>query len=90
MPTHNVAANAARRYKQALVKQALVQDLAERSAGQTAKRSTALSEERLVNREQWKRNLSGRANGTIDPWYQCDLTDQVAEYALNFSLPWST
>ena len=36
-----------------------------------------------------KRDLSGRANGTIDPWYGCDLYDEMIDYALNFSLPWS-
>lgn len=35
------------------------------------------------------RDLSGRANGTIDPWYGCFLTDELQDYALNFSLPWS-
>ena len=35
------------------------------------------------------RDLSGRANGTIDPWYGCFLTDELSDYALNFSLPWS-
>lgn len=37
-----------------------------------------------------KRDLSGRANGTIDPWYGCFLGAEVQDYALNFSLPWST
>ena len=36
-----------------------------------------------------KRDLSGRANGTIDPWYGCFLGDELRDYALNFSLPWS-
>lgn len=35
------------------------------------------------------RDLSGRANGTIDPWYGCFLTSELEDYALNFSLPWS-
>lgn len=35
------------------------------------------------------RDLSGRANGTIDPWYGCFLQSEVQDYALNFSLPWS-
>lgn len=42
----------------------------------------------LAHRE-WKRDLSGRANGTIDPWYGCDLFDYVVDYALNFTYPWS-
>ncbi|CDO69768.1 hypothetical protein BN946_scf184766.g13 [Trametes cinnabarina] len=36
-----------------------------------------------------KRDLSGRANGTIDPWYGCDIYDEMIDYAVNFSLPWS-
>lgn len=36
-----------------------------------------------------KRDLAGRANGTIDPWYGCFLYDAMIEYALNFTYPWS-
>lgn len=46
-------------------------------------------EERNVKREQWKRDLSGRANGTIDPWYGCFLFYEVVDYAINFTFPWS-
>ena len=35
------------------------------------------------------RDLSGRPNGTIDPWYGCFLSAEVQDYALNFSMPWS-
>ena len=35
------------------------------------------------------RDLTGRANGTIDPFYGCDLLDEAISYALNFSVPWS-
>ena len=42
----------------------------------------------LAHRE-WKRDLSTRPNGTIDPWYGCDLLDFVIDYALNFTYPWS-
>ncbi|TDL15661.1 alpha/beta-hydrolase [Rickenella mellea] len=35
-----------------------------------------------------KRDLSGHANGTIDPWYGCFLFGEMIDYALNFSLPW--
>lgn len=37
-----------------------------------------------------KRDLSLRANGTIDSWYGCFLYDELIDYALNFSAPWST
>lgn len=34
-------------------------------------------------------SLSGRANGSIDPFYGCFLSDEVEDYALNFSMPFS-
>ncbi|TDL15662.1 alpha/beta-hydrolase [Rickenella mellea] len=37
-----------------------------------------------------KRDLSGRANGTIDPWYGCFLFPEMVDYATNFSFPWNT
>lgn len=46
--------------------------------------------ERLRARDVWKRGLAGRANGTIDPWYQCDLHTEMLDYALNFTFPWCT
>ncbi|KAI0954566.1 hypothetical protein AcW1_006420 [Taiwanofungus camphoratus] len=42
-----------------------------------------------LRREQAKRDLAGRANGTIDPWYGCFIYDAVVEYALNYTFPWS-
>lgn len=44
---------------------------------------------REASRQQWKRDLSQRPNGTIDPYYGCALYDEMVDYALNFSLPWS-
>jgi len=35
-----------------------------------------------------KRDLSGRANGTIDPWYVCGLLEELLDYAANFTKPW--
>jgi len=46
--------------------------------------------ERLRARDMWKRDLAGRANGTIDPWYQCDLYTEMIAYAINFTFPWCT
>ncbi|KAI0366274.1 alpha/beta-hydrolase [Pilatotrama ljubarskyi] len=50
-------------------------------------------EEFLARREashsQWKRDLAGRANGTIDHWYGCSLLDELGDYAANFTFPWS-
>ena len=44
---------------------------------------------REEKRQAWKRDLRGRANGTIDPWYGCFLMSEATDYALNFSMPWS-
>lgn len=38
---------------------------------------------------QRKRDLSGRANGTIDGWYGCYLYDEMLDYAINYTFPWS-
>ncbi|KAE9398534.1 alpha/beta-hydrolase [Gymnopus androsaceus JB14] len=43
-------------------------------------------------RHEWiqsKRDLTGRANGTIDSWYGCDLYDEMLDYAINFTFPWN-
>ncbi|EIW58496.1 alpha/beta-hydrolase [Trametes versicolor FP-101664 SS1] len=37
-----------------------------------------------------KRDLSLRANGTIDPWYGCFLFDEMVEYTINYTAPWSS
>ena len=41
-----------------------------------------------VRRELAKRDLIGRANGTIDPWYGCFIYDEMIDYALNYTYPW--
>jgi carboxypeptidase D len=46
-------------------------------------------EERAARATQWKRDLAGRGNGTIDTWYYCDLFDELSDYAVNFTFPWS-
>ena len=38
---------------------------------------------------EWKRDLTNRANGTLGPWYGCDLFDEMWDYAFNFTYPWS-
>ncbi|KZT28980.1 alpha/beta-hydrolase [Neolentinus lepideus HHB14362 ss-1] len=45
-------------------------------------------ETREERRQAWKRDLSGRSNTTIDPFYGCDLLDFVIDYALNYTFPW--
>ncbi|EIW57736.1 alpha/beta-hydrolase [Trametes versicolor FP-101664 SS1] len=57
----------------------------ERSLGKRAE----FFERREENRREWKRDLSGRANGTIDPNYGCFLLDELIDYAVNFTFPWS-
>lgn len=42
-----------------------------------------------ARRELAKRDLVGRANGTIDPWYGCFIYDEMIDYALNYTYPWS-
>jgi len=72
--------------------------LARRDVGSNAlpKKITRLMRRQLMTREKrrsaWKkekRDLTGRANGTIDPFYGCFLMDEVYDYATNFSFPWS-
>ncbi|KAI0329310.1 alpha/beta-hydrolase [Cubamyces sp. BRFM 1775] len=46
-------------------------------------------ERREESRREWKRDLTGRANGTIDPFYGCSLLDELIDYAVNFTFPWS-
>lgn len=41
------------------------------------------------DKSQWKRDLINRPNGTLDPWYGCALLEEIIDYAVNFSLPWS-
>ena len=42
-----------------------------------------------IRREVAKRDLAGRANGTIDPWYGCFIYDEMIDYAMNYTYPWS-
>ncbi|KAJ3721074.1 alpha beta-hydrolase [Lentinula raphanica] len=47
---------------------------------------------REERRQEWvrsKRDLTGRANGTIDTRYGCDLLDEFIDYAINFTFPWT-
>ena len=77
-----------RQKKTFIFKGALEQDILERRDG-LVRRDTLFDAERFAKRELWKRDLTNRTNGTIDPYYQCDLYDEMIDYALNFSLPWS-
>lgn len=46
-------------------------------------------EDREEARHAWKRDLTGRSNGTIDSWYGCDIYDAAVQYAANFTYPWN-
>ncbi len=76
--------------KQTLVKRALEVDshMAKRNL---KARSLDAGAERIQKRDQWKRDFVDQANETavLDPYYGCDLYDELMDYALNFSLPWS-
>ncbi|KAG6332041.1 hypothetical protein ID866_7052 [Astraeus odoratus] len=79
-----------RKYKAHLTKQSLMQDAQDRFAAKFAKRNARVSKrERMRSQDVWKRDLAGRANGTIDPWYGCDLYSEMIDYAINFTFPWS-
>ncbi|KAJ7058539.1 alpha/beta-hydrolase [Mycena amicta] len=52
-----------------------------------SKRALIIQEER---RQAWKRDLSNRPNGTLDPYYGCFIYDELLDYAANFSFPWNS
>ncbi|KAI0344379.1 alpha beta-hydrolase [Trametopsis cervina] len=66
-------------------------------AAEVAKRhEEGLSDIHLSSRSEktaahsiWKRDLTGRSNHTIDPWYGCYIWDEMVDYAVNFTYPWS-
>ncbi|KAJ3548230.1 hypothetical protein NM688_g5322 [Phlebia brevispora] len=51
--------------------------------------SLAQREEKRHKRDVWKRDLTGRANGSIDSWYGCFVWDEMVDYAVNFTYPWN-
>lgn len=75
--------------KHSIVKQALKSNSFDRKRDLSERDLDDETLGRLQRRDAWKRDLSGRANGTIDPYYQCDLYDEMIDYAVNFSIPWS-
>ena len=85
----NTRSSLRRKHKGMLFKQKLKQDVEDRKRGVVRRSAPGEEEARFAKREQWKRDLSGRPNGTLDPMYQCDLYGEMIDYALNFSLPWS-
>ncbi|CAL1716103.1 unnamed protein product [Somion occarium] len=69
-------------------RQSFRQRVAQKYAAKQATQTNDL-EHRNRKREEWKRDLTGRANGTIDPFYGCFLFDELVDYASNFSFPWT-
>ncbi|KAG9312814.1 Alpha/Beta hydrolase protein [Chiua virens] len=87
----NSATGTSGKYKSRVTKQEFMQDAQDRFAAKLTKRDgPKLSKrERIRAREAWKRNLASLPNGTIDFWYGCDLYDEMIDYAVNFTFPWS-
>lgn len=83
-----ISSDSQRLRKKDLLTSALAVDAHMKASG-LEKGSLDSGNRRLQKRDQWKRELTGRANGTIDPWSGCDLYDEMIDYALNFSIPWS-
>lgn len=84
--------SASRRYRARqgqFSKKLFLAEMEQKYNARLAKRTTSLSKhERLRARDAWKRDLAGRANGTIDAWYGCDVYDEMVDYAINFTFPW--
>ncbi|KAF8144926.1 alpha/beta-hydrolase [Mycena galopus ATCC 62051] len=51
--------------------------------------SSDVSKRQLARRAEWKRDLAGRPNGTLDPFYGCFIYDELLDYASNFTFPWT-
>ncbi|KAF7368766.1 Carboxypeptidase [Mycena venus] len=51
--------------------------------------NTRETEHREERRQQWKRGIANRPNGTLDPTYGCHLFEEMWDYAVNFSSPWA-
>ena len=77
-----------RRKKKNLLKQAMRLDAKAAKRDLRLRGRTGQDDALLRKREQWKRDISGRPNGTIDPLYGCDLYGELIDYAVQFSFPW--
>ncbi len=63
--------------------------VAKRHAERVANGWSPRHEENISKRDTWKRDLGGRSNSSIDPWYGCFVWDEMVDYAVNFTYPWS-
>ncbi|KAJ6464618.1 Alpha/Beta hydrolase protein [Mycena vitilis] len=68
-------------------KRGLVAEITQRWAALEPTERDLIARQR--QRGSWKRDLSLRANGTLDPWYGCALLPEFIDYALNYSAPWN-
>ncbi|KAF7368752.1 Carboxypeptidase [Mycena venus] len=63
------------------------------NAGRAKSKALPLNRREVMRREErrqeWKRSIAGRPNGTLDPFYGCALFEEMWDYAANFSSPWS-
>ncbi|KAJ7778367.1 alpha/beta-hydrolase [Mycena metata] len=57
--------------------------------GQRSQATRVERRELMNRRESWKRDLAGRPNGTIDPFYGCSILDELYDYAANYTFPWT-
>ncbi|KAF8202232.1 Alpha/Beta hydrolase protein [Pholiota molesta] len=76
-------------WQQKLKRKSFRTELTRRIADESSSISLRKREDREYEKEIWKRDLSLRANGTIDPWYGCFLLDMFIDYALNYTFPWN-
>ncbi|KAH0834746.1 Alpha/Beta hydrolase protein [Lanmaoa asiatica] len=65
-----------------------VHEVQDRFVTTLKKRDGPLAHGQRLHARDWKRGLAGRANGTIDPWYQCDVYSEMIDYAVNSTFPW--
>ncbi|KAF7799721.1 hypothetical protein EIP86_010963 [Pleurotus ostreatoroseus] len=66
-----------------------VHEVRARHAERRASGLASQSPEKRHKRETWKRDLSGLPNNSVDPWYGCYVWDEIVDYAVNFTYPWS-
>ena len=66
-------------------------EVSARHAKRVAEGHHARPEERRRRHDIWKRNTAvSNINSTADLWYGCYLWNEMVDYALNFTYPWST
>jgi len=60
-----------------------------KQSGRLSQASSDRKRELARRNEDWKRDLSNRPNGTLDPWYGCFIYFELIDYATNFTFPWT-